>query len=56
MEEVQLYSAQLLLIIEYLLYKEIIYQDIKPENMMLDTQGYLKLIDFGSARFISESS
>jgi eukaryotic-like serine/threonine-protein kinase len=30
--------------------KEIIHQDLKPENVMIDTAGLVKIIDFGSSR------
>ncbi|PHS72143.1 MAG: protein kinase [Cycloclasticus sp.] len=30
--------------------KEMIHQDLKPENIIIDTQGTVKLIDFGSTK------
>jgi len=30
--------------------KEIVHQDVKPENILIDNAGLVKIIDFGSAR------
>lgn len=37
---------------------EILHQDIRPENLMIDTRGTVKILDFGSARVagIAEAS
>lgn len=44
------YAAQLVLGLEYLHSQHIIYRDLKPENVMIDAEGYVKLTDFGLSK------
>ena len=50
------YACCLLLILEHLHEKIIIYRDLKPENIIVDQDGYLKLLDFGTAKIVDKCS
>ncbi|WWC71841.1 uncharacterized protein I206_105800 [Kwoniella pini CBS 10737] len=48
------YLASIILAIEYLHSRDIIYRDLKPENLLLDRHGYLRIADFGFAKIIED--
>ena len=51
-KNVKFYASIIGLSLEYLHKKGIVYRDIKPENILLEKDGYLKLIDFGMAKIL----
>ena len=44
------YLAEIFMALEYLHEHHVIYRDIKPENIMLDKEGHIRLIDFGLSK------
>ncbi|KAJ3318088.1 camp-dependent protein kinase catalytic subunit [Blyttiomyces sp. JEL0837] len=44
------YAAEVVLAFEYLHGHGVVYRDLKPENLLIDSTGHIKIIDFGFAK------
>eukprot|EP00605_Chrysophyceae_sp_TOSAG23-4_P001832 GSChrysophyteH1.ASY1.ANO1.2022.1 assembled CDS len=49
---VSFYFANIIVILTHLHEKDVVFRDLKPENFGLDSSGYLRLYDFGSAKLL----
>ena len=49
LEEARLYIAELVLALQHLHENRVIYRDLKPENVLIDAEGFTRLTDFGLA-------
>lgn len=50
--QAKFYGAGVILALEHMHLKNVAYRDMKPENCLIDRQGYTKLVDFGFAKII----
>lgn len=54
--DARFYFAEILEAFEYLHDQDFVFRDVKPENILLDIDGHIKLTDFGLSKRIRKGS
>ena len=54
-DRARFYAAEILLALEYLHSQKIIYRDLKPENVLIDSEGHIRLTDFGLSKIMDST-
>lgn len=52
-KDARFYMAQITFVFEYLHSLNIVYRDLKPENLLITSTGYVKMADFGLAKIVA---
>ncbi|CAM6058167.1 unnamed protein product [Sphagnum tenellum] len=52
----RMYCAEIICAVAHLHKNGIIHRDLKPENILLDSEGHVRLTDFGLAKEVDDSS
>mmetsp|Transcript_19481 Transcript_19481/g.50681 ORF Transcript_19481/g.50681 Transcript_19481/m.50681 type:complete len:391 (-) Transcript_19481:211-1383(-) len=55
-EQTRFFAAETVLAFEYLHNLDIIFRDLKPENMLIDHRGHVRLTDFGFAKRVDDKT
>jgi serine/threonine protein kinase len=48
------YTAQIVLAFQHLHNHNVVYRDLKPENLLINRDGNIKITDFGFAKIVAD--
>eukprot|EP01103_Thecamoeba_quadrilineata_P019258 TRINITY_DN7712_c0_g1_i1.p1 TRINITY_DN7712_c0_g1~~TRINITY_DN7712_c0_g1_i1.p1 ORF type:complete len:380 (-),score=72.83 TRINITY_DN7712_c0_g1_i1:221-1360(-) len=48
------FSSEIILALEHMHSFDIVYRDLKPENLLIDSTGHIKITDFGFAKVVRD--
>lgn len=51
-EEARFYFLEILVALDYIHGHNIVYRDLKPENLLIDHEGHIKIADFGLSKYV----
>lgn len=54
-ETVRFFAGEIIIALKHLHDKDILYRDLKPENLLISAKGHIKLADFGFATRVNEN-
>ena len=54
-KKAKFYLIEIILGLEALHKNNMIYRDLKPENILMDSEGHIKLTDFGLSKILNDS-
>lgn len=53
-DDAAFYAGEIVLAFQYLHSLHVVYRDLKPENLLIDTDGHIKITDFGFAKVVED--
>mmetsp|Transcript_12529 Transcript_12529/g.18150 ORF Transcript_12529/g.18150 Transcript_12529/m.18150 type:complete len:369 (+) Transcript_12529:46-1152(+) len=53
-DDARFYAGEITMAFQYLHNKNIVYRDLKPENLLIDCEGHIKITDFGFAKIVED--